>query len=428
MGDPIGVGGFARVWKAKRKADGEIVALKESRDVSLGRERLRREIDVQSKLAHPHIMPILEFDPDSRWFTMPLAKGNLHELRNQLNEEDLATLIHVISDALSVAHEAKYFHRDITPKNILALENPVDGDLRWVIADWGLVRQPDSQVSQRLTKTGAALGTYGYAAPETWWNGHVATAPADVYSLGRVAAWFICNQEPAGNEELLPEGPQQHWRAFVRACTSREIARRPTSMAAVKERLDAVFLQPSVMPTEHMRVLIDDFIIQQGQDLSAIVDLALEHRESSLLYIDHLARIPSAQLEVWAAAESTNASALAQNMARHLVSMDWDNRDRDYANTPLNFVLVILKVLLSNARYGLGEDVAEEYFRAELHWNSPRQKIRTESWLERLDEKAGQAMAQALRAAGAVEYHHQSPSWQPRSVTLRTALVTQNSS
>lgn len=423
---PLGVGGFAKVWKAVRKATDETVAFKEPLGGTAAvLERLRREIDVQSQLAHPHIMPILEADPDRRWFTMPLAEGSLRSLREGLDEEDLSSIIFDVANGLAFAHEARLVHRDITPNNILALPYPpAQNGRRWVVADWGLVRRPESQASRQLTGPGQAIGTWGFAAPETWYDGHTATAPADVYSLGRVAAWFLTGQEPMAHADLLPEGNRQHWRAFVRACTAIDVGRRPADMDAVKGKLAEVFAQPPIEPTRRMRELVDDLILDDGGDPQAVLSLALDQRNNEQLFVDQLARTPSQFVEEWALRSPDAVTDAARLMARHLVTMDWGDRDPDYANTPLSFVHTVLGALIGSGSLGLAEDVAEDFFVAELRWDRWRQKARTETWLARLDESAGQVVARALRAVpGAIEYHRQLPSWRPSSPALRATLV-----
>lgn len=68
------------------------------------------------------------------------------------------------------------------------------GGRKWVIADWGLVTRRYATGSVPLTRAGTPLGTEGFAAPEVMNEGHNATPAADVYSLGRVAAWYLTGQ------------------------------------------------------------------------------------------------------------------------------------------------------------------------------------------------------------------------------------------
>ncbi|WP_422773664.1 protein kinase domain-containing protein [Plantactinospora sp. WMMC1484] len=423
VGKPIGQGGFAVVRKAKRKSDGEIVAFKQPLNDEIARQRIRREIDVQTQLAHPNIMPILHADPDRMWFTMPLAEGHMLQLREELVEEDLYNILYDVAGALAVAHAAGFIHRDVTPNNILALPRTSGrGGRRWVIADWGLVRRPDSQVSRQITRSQHIVGTYGFMAPETFVDGHDATAASDVYSLGRVAAWFLRRRLPYGHTELLPEGEMQHWRAFVRACTAPEVDRRPSDMAAVKERLTKVFDAPLLQPAQQAKAAVDDIILQNGSDIQEAASIALTYSNDPLVFVDQIARLPSVHVEAWTRRHPHDAAKVARRMLYHLETMSWSGRDPDYVNTPLAFVHAVLRVLVGQ-QLGLAEDVAEDFFRAELRWDTWRQKIRTESWLADLAEPEGEAIARALRGANAVDYHQQASTWAARSQVIRNILV-----
>ncbi len=176
---PVGEGGFAEVWEARRRADGQIVAFKQANKRPEALARLKREIEVQGMLAHPHVMPIWDVDPDLRWYTMPLALGNLEKLRSRLDEDDLALIIYDVCDALAVAHSHGFVHRDVTPWNILALPHASSrGGRRWVVADWGLVRRPAGQTTDRLTRSGQGLGTPECSTAAWWRGGQVASVRA----------------------------------------------------------------------------------------------------------------------------------------------------------------------------------------------------------------------------------------------------------
>ena len=238
-------GGCAEVFMATRRSDEFPVALKRPRKGPQDAGRLQREIEVQSSLAHPNIMPILDADPDKGWFVMPRALGNLEDRRNEVDEEEFSGLLMGAADALAVAHEGGHFHRDLEPANILALPSP-QGGRKWVIADWGLVTRPYHTGSSPLTKAGG-LGTEGYTAPEVMADGRRATASSDVYSLGRIAEWYLTGQNPVPGTRVLPEGDQGHWRAFVRACTEPEASRR-ADLATFRRLLDEVFTLGPVRP------------------------------------------------------------------------------------------------------------------------------------------------------------------------------------
>lgn len=227
---PIDKGGQAEVYKAIEKATGRIVALKRvnSRDDE-SIARMKREIDVQSSLKHPNIMPI--YDASSRyvWYTMPLATHVLGKLQTPISDEIIFNFVIDCAKGLEAAHNEKYFHRDITPKNILLINE--DGYERWVVADWGLVRKRDHTTVIR-TQTGIEFGTAGYAAPESWTDAHNANSTSDIYSLGRVVAWSITGEVPIPNIPLIPDGK---WKKFVTFTTKINKDERIQSMQEVIE-------------------------------------------------------------------------------------------------------------------------------------------------------------------------------------------------
>jgi serine/threonine protein kinase len=186
----IARGGYAEVFLAEhRDRPGQLVAFKRPLEMPLARDRMVREIAVQRLFLYPHIMPIMDAADDCSWFVMPLAQGNLEELggKGQLGgDAELVAkeIIDAVTQGLEPAHAAGYVHRDISPRNVLALpDSSTSAGRRWVVADWGLVRRPVGDTTHRYTQTGKGLGTQGFAAPETWTNAHHVGPEADVYSL-----------------------------------------------------------------------------------------------------------------------------------------------------------------------------------------------------------------------------------------------------
>ena len=76
-------------------------------------------------------------------------------------EHALAITAHVC-DALHYAHTHGVIHRDIKPSNVLI---NMEGQVK--VADFGLAKFDDPSQSSGLTKTGLAMGTPDYVAPET---------------------------------------------------------------------------------------------------------------------------------------------------------------------------------------------------------------------------------------------------------------------
>jgi eukaryotic-like serine/threonine-protein kinase len=223
--EPLAEGGQGAVYGAVHRSSHVPVALKQllvSDEDS--RHRMGREIFIGRHYGeHPNVMPVLDADPDGRWFVMPLANGSAASHANRLRQEteDLRDLVTAVCEGLRRPHADDRIHRDIKPANVLFLND------RWVVADWGLGRQPRGQTSvPRRTRTGTGFGSEGFAAPElSSGDPHDVKASADIYSIGRLIAAILTGKSPEQNLPLLPEsGP---WRAVVVETTHHEPNDRP---------------------------------------------------------------------------------------------------------------------------------------------------------------------------------------------------------
>ena len=229
---PLGVGGQAEVFKARNKETGEIVALKRvlrNEDESIA--RLRREIEVQSILKHPNVMPVLDASTNFHWYTMPLATKILGKFSLPIDDHDLIQIVEATVAGLADAHAQGFVHRDLTPNNILQVNH--DTANRWVISDWGLVRAYGRTTIVR-TMPNQSFGTAGFAAPELWDDAHTADGRADIYSLGRIVAWAVTGRWPKPNFPLIPTGI---WQQFVTRTTTLETEHRVQDLPGVSQLL-----------------------------------------------------------------------------------------------------------------------------------------------------------------------------------------------
>ena len=201
----IGAGGMARVFLAVERHPARKVAVKVMNpEVSSSefRERFIREVELTSRLSHPHIVPILAaeeclFVPDGPdglcYYVMPYIEGE--SLRARLEREQRLPLDEAVrialevGDALSYAHGQGIIHRDIKPENIL-----LSGDHAWV-ADFGIARAVSAAGGHSLTG-GNPVGSLAYMSPEQLMGSRAIDARTDVYSLGGVFYEMLVGEPP----------------------------------------------------------------------------------------------------------------------------------------------------------------------------------------------------------------------------------------
>jgi serine/threonine-protein kinase len=227
----IGEGGFGKVFRATDPASGMAVALKRSRPHPLARQRFKREIEVQSRLEHPNVMPILRADPDGTWFAMPLARESLESYEHVLRCDRGKTrdLLLDVVRGLTYAHQFGYVHRDLSPGNVLLLSGG-----RWVVSDWGLVSRPRGH-STPLTLTGQLIGTPRFSAPEVFANPRHVTAAADIYSVGRLAELAVFGTRPRSRSDCSAD--TRTWWDLVAGTVRHDEAER-WSLAHVRLHLE----------------------------------------------------------------------------------------------------------------------------------------------------------------------------------------------
>ncbi|RPI24185.1 MAG: serine/threonine protein kinase, partial [Actinobacteria bacterium] len=162
-------GGMADVWEAEdtllnRKVAVKILHSNFASDRAFV-TRFRREAQAAANLSHPNIVAIYDWGQEggTYFMVMELIKGRT--LREILKSEGAllprraAEIAAEAAAALTVAHNAGVFHRDVKPGNIMITQ---DGGVK--VTDFGIARALDD--SEELTRTGAVIGTATYFSPE----------------------------------------------------------------------------------------------------------------------------------------------------------------------------------------------------------------------------------------------------------------------
>ena len=243
IGHEIGRGGMATVYLAHDLRHGRRVAVKvlhEELAAAVGAERFLAEIRVTASLQHPHVLPL--FDSGSAgallWYVMPFVEGET--LRARLAREarlpvgEAVRLAREVADALDHAHRRGVVHRDVKPENVLLQGGHA------LVADFGIALALEHAGGERITRTGLALGTPHYMAPEQAAGERLLDARADVYALGAVLHEMLAGEPPfaGGSRQAVlrrtldePPPPLASRRADVPAsldaAVRRALAKRP---------------------------------------------------------------------------------------------------------------------------------------------------------------------------------------------------------
>jgi predicted DNA-binding transcriptional regulator AlpA len=239
---PLGTGGFADVYRAVDRRDGQVVAVKILKDIANADAeavtRFRRELRLMESFDHPHVAKIVDQgtfeDRDGIWYAMPLAVGSLaDEISTMQNDTATVTdLARQLCAGVGYVHERGVLHRDLKPGNILRTP-----DGRWQVADFGLARE-DERMSQALTSTTAqGLGTAMYASPEQWNNPKHAEIRDDIYAIGKIVQHAITGMFPMAGAEHIADTPL---RGVLQRATGPRADRYPDTGALLRALDQAV--------------------------------------------------------------------------------------------------------------------------------------------------------------------------------------------
>ncbi|QSQ11122.1 serine/threonine-protein kinase [Myxococcus landrumensis] len=214
----LGRGGMGTVFLARHlRLPGRQVAIKVLRhDASLGKEvylRFRREAEIASRLGHPNIVEVIDFDAledGSPFLVMEHLRGV--PLSRRLRKGAPLTLAEVYSiarqmgSALQAAHGAGVVHRDLKPGNVFLVPMEVAGMAveHVKLLDFGISKIIDSKTVQ--TQDAILLGTPQYMAPEQATGKNKDVDPrTDIFSFGCMVYEMLARRLPFKDEGILPE-------------------------------------------------------------------------------------------------------------------------------------------------------------------------------------------------------------------------------
>lgn len=246
-----GRGGMGRVYRARDRRDGRVVAVKllierRHEDDELSEARL------QARVEHPAVLPVLDHGRIGGfpWFSMPYVAGApLKTARRGMALGEALALVCEVCRALAAVHAKGIVHCDVNPRNVLVGRGAA-GLRAWLI-DFGIAGEP-----RRGRSLPRPFGTPAYMAPEQALCGRGQLDPrTDVYGLGatlyEIAAGrqpfpaATCEamitralaEEPEPLAEIAPDVPRG-LDPIVRRCLAKEPADRYPGAAALAGELE----------------------------------------------------------------------------------------------------------------------------------------------------------------------------------------------
>jgi tetratricopeptide (TPR) repeat protein/predicted Ser/Thr protein kinase len=201
----LGEGGMGAVYKARDVELGRIVALKVIRpDLARNRavlDRFKQELILATQVTHRNVVRIYDLGEAEgiKFITMEHVEGKnlaaiIHE-RTKLTPREAVAVIEQVCRALEAAHSVGVIHRDLKPQNIMW----ETGTGRILVMDFGLAKTLEGD---RMTQTGAMVGTMEYMSPEQALAGNL-DQRSDIFSLGLIFYELLTGQTPFRADSAL---------------------------------------------------------------------------------------------------------------------------------------------------------------------------------------------------------------------------------
>lgn len=200
-------GGYAHVQRVRDGATGAGVALKRPQPASVEASRqCAVEIEVLSKVQHPHLIRLLDHGRDEQglFAVLEWIEGESLEARlsrGPLSEPDARSLLVSLVSALQALHAAGYVHGDVNADNVMLAT-----DERVVLIDFGNVAQLGGPCA-------GLTGSIHSMAPELFEH-QPPSAATDWYALGVLSYQALCGQLPFQGETKAQviAAHHRHWR------------------------------------------------------------------------------------------------------------------------------------------------------------------------------------------------------------------------
>src|ERR1700733_12208856 len=200
----LGEGGMGAVYKARDVELSRMVALKVIRpDLARNRailDRFKQELILATQVTDRNVVRIYDLGEAEgmKFITMEFVEGEdlahiLHQ-RTKLPPHEAVVVIEQVCRALAAAHRVGVIHRDLKPQNIMCEKSG-----RILVMDFGLAKTLEGE---RMTQTGAMVGTMEYMSPEQALAGNL-DQRSDIFSLGLIFYELLTGATPFRADSAL---------------------------------------------------------------------------------------------------------------------------------------------------------------------------------------------------------------------------------
>lgn len=184
-------------------------------------ERLRREARALGRIEHPHIVSVIDLAKTREgapYLVLELMEG--HSLARELHKRGRFPISEALNwtrqalEGLDAAHALGIVHRDVTPSNLFLKIVP-DYERSLKVLDFGLARLTGTswgllpETGDVSTRTGAIIGSPGYASPEAV-AGERVDQRADTFATGLILYEMLTGEGPYDFENTSYPQPSRY--------------------------------------------------------------------------------------------------------------------------------------------------------------------------------------------------------------------------
>ena len=194
----IGIGGFAKVYRAKNKKTNKYVAIKEINKTRTKDKNILNEIEIMKKLKSDNTLLLIDEveTKESYYLILELCYISLEEYikerKDNLSIDEIKEVLLELNNSLKEMKEKNILHRDLKPSNILLTLNKSNiNKISFKISDFGLSKLLDENNSMSI------YGTPITMAPEVLTGEiNLICDKSDIWSLGIIIYYMLFKEYP----------------------------------------------------------------------------------------------------------------------------------------------------------------------------------------------------------------------------------------